>query len=44
MCGPLSHSAKADHPFSLTTMSDYDFCPGSSLKLKGIAESGMVKK
>ncbi|KAH9959722.1 hypothetical protein BGW80DRAFT_1366517 [Lactifluus volemus] len=24
-------------------MSDYDFCPGSSLKLKGVAEGGVVK-
>ncbi|KAH9982841.1 hypothetical protein BGW80DRAFT_1265242 [Lactifluus volemus] len=25
-------------------MSDYDFRPGSSLKLKGVAEGGVVKK
>ena len=30
--------------FSLTTMSDYDFRPGSSLKLKGVAEGGVVKR
>ncbi len=29
---------------SLTTMSDYDFRPGGSLKLKGVAEGGVVKK
>ena len=30
--------------FSLTTMSEYDFRPGGSLKLKRTAEGGVVKK
>ena len=40
------HPSRALRPlFSLTTMSEYDFRPGGSLKLKGgVAEGGVVKK
>jgi hypothetical protein len=47
---PITHvpaafgPAKAEVGLSLTTMSDYDFRPGGSLKLKGVAEGGVVKK
>lgn len=35
--------AITDHVLS-TLMSDYDVRPGGSLKLKGVAEGGIVKK
>ena len=47
LCHVCNLSLFADGSYgslSLTTMSDYDFRPGGSLKLKGVAEGGIVKK
>jgi hypothetical protein len=42
--GSFGGPAKSDCSFVVTTMSEYDFQPGGSLRLKRTAEDGKVKK
>jgi hypothetical protein len=41
---PFTARPRRPSSLSLTTMSEYDFRPGGSLKLKRTAEGGVVKK